>query len=258
MGGSRMSSNILITGGGGFLGRYTARCLRKAGNNVTILGRNSYPWALKEGFNTIQSDICDRPGLINAFKGFDEVHHMAAKTGISVFWRPFYEINVRGTENVISACMENGIRKLIYTSSPSVVYGAGNQDMIDETKPYPEKYLSHYSRSKAMAEQLVLSANKPGGKLLTVALRPHLIWGPEDTNLIPRLVTRSEKNRLFIIGNAANKVDVTYVENAAMAQLLSSEKLKEGSTVCGKAYFITNDEPVLLWDFINRVLACAG
>jgi nucleoside-diphosphate-sugar epimerase len=248
---------VLISGGSGFLGRVTARVMRSAGYDVTILCRGDYRFLADEGFSVIRGDICDRTFLINVLNGFDEVHHIASLTGISMAKSPFYRINVEGTRNLIEACLENRIRKLVYTSSPSVVFDGTSDEMADESALYSEKFLNPYSETKAEAEKMVLDENA-NGNLLTVSLRPHLIWGPEDTNLIPRLFERALKGRLFIVGDGKNYVDLTYVENAALAQLKASESLKEGSVVCGNAYFITNDEPVLLWDFINRILEGTG
>jgi nucleoside-diphosphate-sugar epimerase len=248
---------VLITGGSGFLGRVTARVMRSAGYDVTILCRGNYRFLADEGFAVIRGDICDRTFLLNAFNGFDEVQHIASLTGISMVKSPFYRINVEGTRNVIDACLKNRVRKLVYTSSPSVVFDGTSDVMADESAPYPEKFLNPYSETKTEAEKLVLDENAHGN-LLTLSLRPHLIWGPEDTNLIPRLLERALKGRLFIVGDGKNYADLTYVENAALAQLKASESLKEGSVVCGKAYFITNDEPVLLWEFINRILEGTG
>ncbi len=252
-----MKKKILITGGGGFLGRFVARQLRDLNNDVTILGRNRYPFMEKEGFKCIKADICHAESVTNALRGFDEVHHIASLTGISVIRDPFYRINVTGTENIINACKKNNIGKLIYTSSPSVVYSENTTKAITEETPYPEHFLSYYPETKAIAEKLVLDSNQPG-KLLTVSLRPHLIWGPEDTNLIPRLLKRALKGKLKIVGNGQNQVDVTYVTNAAKAHCLASEKLYDKSPICGNSYFITNDEPVFLWDFINKIITGVG
>jgi len=248
---------VLITGGSGFLGRVTARVMRKAGYDVTILCRGEYGFLADEGFTVIRGDICDKTFLLNAFNDFDEVHHIASLTGISTVKKPFYKINVEGTRNVIDACLKNSVKKLVYTSSPSVVFDGTSEEMVDESATYSETFLNPYSETKAEAEKIVLNENEKGN-LLTISLRPHLIWGPEDTNLIPRLLERAAKRRLFMVGDGKNLADLTYVENAALAQLKASESLKEGSVVCGKAYFITNDEPVLLWDFINRILAGTG
>lgn len=248
---------VLITGGSGFLGRFTARTLKKAGYDVTVLCRGHYSFLSDEGFGVIRGDICDRAFLLDVLKGFDEVHHMASLTGISVNRQLFYRINVEGTRNVIDACLHNGIGRLIYTSSPSVVFDGKSESLVDESRPYPQTFLNPYSETKATAEKMVLDQSRKGN-LLTVSLRPHLIWGPEDTNLIPRLLDRARKGRLFMVGHGQNHADLTYVENAALAQLLASRALARGAPVNGRAYFITNDEPVLLWDFISRILEGAG
>jgi len=248
---------VLITGGSGFLGRVTARRLKAAGYEVTVLCRGHTRFLPEKGVGMIRGDICDRSFLLGAFKGFDEVHHMASLTGISPVRQPFARINIEGTRNVIDACLHNGIHRLIYTSSPSVVFDGDDESLADETRAYPQTFLSPYAETKAAAERMVLEENRKGN-LLSVSLRPHLIWGPEDTNLIPRLLARARRGRLFTVGNGQNHADLTYVENAALAQLLASRCLKEGAAVCGRVYFITNDEPVLLWDFIDRILRGVG
>jgi len=246
----------IVTGGGGFLGRFIARRLKEEGYEVTVIGRNFYPFLEKEGIKSVKQDICDKKGLIERFKGFDEVYHCASLTGISVLPELFYRINVEGTANVIYACKANNIKKLIYTSSPSVVYAGKDEELIDETAPYPEKFLAPYPYTKAIAEQMVLTANSE--TFYTVALRPHLIFGQEDTNLIPRLLEKARKGRLVQVGEGNNIVDLTYVKNAADAHVLCGKLLAKNSRINGKAYFITNNEPVNLWDFINRILKGSG
>jgi nucleoside-diphosphate-sugar epimerase len=144
---------------------------------------------------------------------------------------------------------------LVFTSSPSVVFGGHGHAGIDETSPYPSRYLAHYPRTKAIAEQEVMAANGPD--LATVALRPHLIWGPGDNHLLPRLVERSRAGRLVRVGTGQNRVDTVYIDNAAEAHLLAADRLSRGAAIAGHAYFIANDEPVLLWDFVNQLLDCA-
>src|SRR5581483_2463045 len=148
------------------------------------------------------------------------------------------------------------VRRLVFTSSPSVVGGGHAIEGGDESLPYPRHYLAHYPRTKAEAERLVLAANGPD--LATVALRPHLIWGPGDNHLIPRLLARAKAGRLRQVGDGTNRVDVTYIDNAAAAHVLAADRLGPGSPAPGKAYFITNGEPVALWPFVNRVVALAG
>ncbi len=246
----------LVTGGGGFLGSAICRRLRAAGCEVTSLQRSPAPELAATGVECRQGDIADPAAVLDAANGCDIVFHTAAKAGV---WGPAAEYrraNVTGTENVLAACRELRISRLVHTSSPSVVYGGQNEEGIDESTPYPKRYLTHYPRTKAIAEQAVLAANGPG--LATVALRPHLIWGPGDNHLVPRLLERARTGRLRRVGRGDNLVDTVYVDNAADAHLLAAERLLPGSVVCGKAYFITNDEPVPLWELIDRMLACGG
>lgn len=144
----------------------------------------------------------------------------------------------------------------MYTSSPSVTFDGTDQVNLDESAPYPGKWLCHYPHSKALAEQKVLTANGSDG-LLTCALRPHLIWGPRDEHLIPRLIERARSGKLRRVGDGKNLVDMIYVENAAAAHLQAADALDDGSPVCGKAYFISQGEPVNCWGWINDILALA-
>jgi nucleoside-diphosphate-sugar epimerase len=163
---------------------------------------------------------------------------------------------VTGTENVLAACRRHGVRRLVYTSSPSVVFNGRDMEGVDESAPYPTRYDAPYPRTKAIAEQGVLRANGPD--LATVSLRPHLIWGPGDNHLIPRIIARARAGRLRRIGTASKLIDSTYIDNAADAHLLAADRLAPGSPVAGKAYFLSQGEPVPLWDLVNRILAAAG
>jgi nucleoside-diphosphate-sugar epimerase len=184
------------------------------------------------------------------------VYHVAAKAGVWGRYRDFYSVNVVGAANIVDACRQAGVRKLVYTSSPSVVYHGGDMEGVDESTPYPATFEAPYPKTKALAERLVLEANGPN--LATVALRPHLIWGPGDPHLIPRLLDRARRGKLRKIGAVDKKVDVIHVENAAWAHLLAGERLEAGSPIAGKAYFLSQGEPVVLWEFINAILARAS
>jgi len=214
----------LVTGGGGFIGGYIVEKLVRRKDQVRVLGRRKYPELLKSGVEIIQGDIRHKPTVEAACQGMDCVFHVAALTGIWGPWDEFYQTNVAGTQNVISACQKQGVSSLVYTSSPSVVYDQHDQINLDETTPYPAKYLCPYPETKAIAERMVLQANGQG-KLKTTALRPHLVWGPGDTNLIPRLLDRARKGKLMMVGAGTNKVDLTYVENVADAHLLAADRL---------------------------------
>ena len=243
---------ILITGGGGFLGSSLAKKLLFLGNEVTILGRQSYP-KLKKIFRCIKADVRDRSSIIKALEGQQIVFHTAAIPGIWGEYKDYYETDVRGTENIIFACNKNNINKLIYTSSPSVVFGKKNIEGADEQIAYPDEYLCHYSKTKAMAEKLVVESNGRNG-LATVCLRPHLIWGPGDPHLLPRIVERAKNRKLIRVGEGTNLVDMIYIDNAVDAHIKVCERLDLNSPVAGKCYFVSDDKPILLWEWIELVL----
>ena len=182
----------------------------------------------------------------------DVVFHVAAKPGIWGNWDSFYQANVVGTQHVIDACRAHSISKLVFTSSPSVVFNNQPQSGCDETLPYPEHYENFYSHTKALAEQMVVKANNQD--LLTVSLRPHLIWGPRDPHLLPRLIERARSGQLMQVGDGTNKVDMTYVEDAARVHLLAADVLQPGSPLAGSVYFISQDSPVNLWEWIDDLL----
>ena len=181
---------------------------------------------------------------------------MAAKAGL---WGPYAEYhrsNVVGTENVIAACRKHGVRRLIYTSSPSVVFTGHDLEGVDESIPYASHYDAAYPATKAIAEKLVLANND--STLATVSIRPHLIWGPGDNNILPTdLSPGPGPGRLFRIGRRNPLIDLTYIDNAALAHVLAGDRLEPGSPIAGKAYFIAQGEPVPLWDMVNRFLAIA-
>ncbi len=245
---------VLITGGGGFLGSHIAEMLHQRGDRVAVLGRRTFAYAhLSPDIERIQGDIQDRESLFEAIQGVDAVFHTAAKAGVWGDYEEYYHINVEGTRNVVEGCREHGVEKLIHTSSPSVVFGDKDLEGVDESVPYPNKYLCHYAYSKAMAEQVVLEADGVGG-LTTVSLRPHLIWGIGDPHLVPRILERSERGRLVRVGEGKNRVDMVHVENAAHAHVLACDALKPGSRLSGKCYFISDGDPVNLWEWVERLL----
>ena len=246
---------VLVTGGGGFLGGVIVRMLRERGEQVRSFSRGAYTVLAGMGVEQIRGDLVDREAVCKAAKGCDIIFHVAAKAGIWGAYDEFHRANVTGTENVLAACRSNGIRRMVYTSSPSVVFDGRDVEGGDESLPYPEDYEAYYPATKALAEQLVLTANST--ELATVALRPHLIWGPGDNHLVPRILAKGRAGKLRRIGNRPCPVDTVYVDNAARAHLLAADRLKIGSNVSGKAYFISNGEPLPLWEMINRILAAA-
>lgn len=248
-----VAMKALVTGGGGFLGRHIVAKLLARGDTVRVLGRRPYPDLQKMGVETVRADLQDAAAVERACHGIDTVFHVGALAGYWGSWRTFYGPNVVGTQNVLSGCRTAGARKLIYTSTPSVVSAPGGLENADERVPYPAKYECSYPATKARAERLVLRANNLEG-LQTVSIRPHLIFGPGDPHLFPRIIERAKRGQLIQVGEGLNKVDVVYVENAADAHLLAADRLCEGSPVAGQAYFISQGAPVMLWAWINLIL----
>jgi nucleoside-diphosphate-sugar epimerase len=244
----------LVTGANGFLGLYVVEQLVARGDCVRAYCRSEPQELQRLGVEVVQGDLRDRDRTIAACKGADAVFHVGGVSGIWGPWRHYYETNTLGTQFVVEGCRWHNVGRLIYTSSPSVTFDGRDQCGIDESAPYATTWLCHYPHSKSLAEQAVLAANGQGG-LLTCALRPHLIWGPRDRHLIPRLLERQRAGQLRRVGNGRNLIDMTYVENAAAAHLLAADALRPGSPVCGQAYFISQGEPVNCWDWINQVLA---
>lgn len=247
---------ILVTGGGGFLGGVIVRLLREQGYQVVSLSRSRYPELDCLGVEQVQVDLADLDLVKKAAQGCEGIYHVAAKAGIWGSYDSFYQANVIGTQNVLTACKELGITTLVYTSSPSVVFDGSDVEGGNESLPYPAQFEAFYPQTKALAEQLVLAANSP--QLATVSLRPHLIWGPGDNHLVPRIIAKGKSGRLRRIGNRPCLVDTVYVDNAARAHLQAAAKLAPGSPVAGRAYFISNGEPVNLWEMVNKILAAGG
>ncbi|QDV50127.1 NAD-dependent epimerase/dehydratase family protein [Gimesia fumaroli] len=249
--------NVLVTGGGGFLGLYIVEQLVDAGETVRVFCRGEYPRLQELNVETVQGDIRDAEAVLRACEGIETVYHTAAVSGIWGAWDYFYSINTQGTLNVLEACQKQGVTRLVYTSSPSVVYDGAAHENATEKLPYSEHYLCHYPHTKMLAEKAVLAANGEQG-LATVALRPHLIWGPRDNHLIPRLIQRAKSGRLRQVGDGTNLISMSYVENAAAAHLQAAARLFADSPVGGQAYFINEPEPVLIWEWINQLLSLAG
>ena len=244
---------ILVTGGGGFLGSAIIRMLVARGASVRNFSRSRYPSLEAMGVDQIQGDIADAESLQQACRGVDLVFHVAAKAGVWGPYNAFHQANVAGTRNMIKACRANGVGRLVYTSSPSVIFDGSDMEGVDESEPYPQTYHAHYPRTKAIAEQLV--RDEADSTLRTIILRPHLIWGPADNHLVPRIIRRAK--RLRKVGEGKNKVDTIYVDNAAHAHILAAEKLITRPDLSGRIYFISQDEPIGLWDMVNAILAAA-
>ena len=241
----------VVTGGGGFIGKALVQNLVMRGVDVKVVGRSRYPDLEARGIVCLQGDIRDRTFLERAFSGVDTVFHVAAKAGIWGRRSEYFSINLEGTVNVLKACSRNQVSRLVYTSTPSVVFAQNDLEGVDESTPYAVKSLCHYAASKILAEKEVLRANGP--ELQTIALRPHLVWGPGDQHLIPRLLDRGRRQTLRIIGTGDNRVDITYIDNAVHAHLLAADNLCISKTGAGQAFFIGQEKTVQLWTWINEL-----
>lgn len=247
---------ILVTGGGGFLGRYIIKALLARKDQVVSLGRRAQPDLESWGVEVCLGDVADSEAVLAAAKGCDAVIHVAAKAGVWGTWESYFQANVLGTRNVLAACREHGIQRLVHTSTPSVVFSGEAFEGADESLPYGQNWLCHYAHTKSIAEREVLEANDLTG-LRTTALRPHLIWGVGDNHLIPRIVERARAGKLRKVGSGKNRVDITHVYNAAQAHVLALDALDSG-TAAGRAYFLSQGESVNLWDWVNGLLTGLG
>ncbi|MDQ7826079.1 MAG: NAD-dependent epimerase/dehydratase family protein [Candidatus Eremiobacteraeota bacterium] len=246
---------IMVTGATGFLGGALARTLVQRGFAVRTLARSKASPLEEAGIEVYGGDLTSEEAVSEALRGCDAVCHVAAKPGVWGPYKDYYNANVKGTEHVLEGCRRHGIKKLVFTSSPSVVFSNSDQSGVTENEPYPRSFLAHYPATKAIAERMVLGAH--GASLSTVSLRPHLIWGPGDRHLVPRLISRAKAGKLRIVGTGKNLVDSVYIDNAVEAHILALLKLEPASPAGGKAYFITNGEPMPLADLMNAILSAA-
>ena len=246
---------ILVTGGGGFLGSSICRQLLSQGHDVVAFQRSAAPHLDAPGIHIVRGDITDISALHKASKDCDAVIHTAGKAGVWGDPAEYQKINVEGTANVIRTCRDMSIPTLVHTSSPSVVHSGGDIENGNESLPIAEHFTSPYPATKALAEKIVLASNRDG--LRTVALRPHLIWGPGDPHILPRLAKKARRGKLALPG-PEKVIDTIFVENAARAHVLALQELQGKARCSGKPYFITNNEPLPQGEIIQKLLAAIG
>ena len=256
----------LVTGGTGFLGRRLVECLLDQGRRVTVLARRPAPDLAARGVQFVNCDLADTNGVRAACRDAATVFHLAARVGVWGPYQPFYRANVRGTRAIVDGCRVHGVRRLIYTSTLSVVYNGRDIAGADESLPLTVACPAAYPLTKAIAEREVLAANSAA--LRTIALRPHLIFGAGDPHLVPRVMDHARAGRLRIVGSGRNRVDLVHVQNVVDAHLMAELALstpphpdpqsQESPSAAGRAYFITNGEPVVLWEWINDLLRALG
>lgn len=250
-----MGEKILVSGGGGFLGAAICRLLKAKGYEVISFSRKTYPELTKQGIKCVQGSIGSVGDLTKAMKGCAGVVHTAAYVGTWGPYKDYYETNVKGTENVVRVAQNLGVTRLVFTSSPSVVFDGKDICGGDESLPYPKKFLSYYQHTKMLAEKHVLENHGERG-LATVSIRPHLIWGPGDPHFIPRIQAAAKLGKLKRVGDLSNKTDITYVDNAAEAHILALDELSFESRIGGRAYFVGQESPVSVWAFVDQLLSC--
>jgi len=247
---------ILVTGGSGFLGGAVVRQLVARGDKVRSLQRSDAPQLRALGLDVVRADLADSRAVLEAASDCEAVMHIGAKAGVWGPYDDYYQANVVGTRNIIEACRAHSIQTLVYTSTPSVIHAGGDVEGVDESAPLATHFDTAYPATKAEAESMVLAANGP--ILATIALRPHLIWGPNDPQLTARILARGRAGRLRLVGGGVKKIDSVYIDNAASAHLLALDLLKPGAQCAGKAYFISQDEPMRQRDLVNGILAAGG
>ncbi|HQZ17496.1 MAG TPA: NAD-dependent epimerase/dehydratase family protein [Vicinamibacteria bacterium] len=246
----------LVTGGGGFLGSAIVRLLRARGDDVVVVARGDYPELKSLGVALFRADITDLSALTEAATGCDVVFHTAAKAGVWGSYESYFKPNVVGTEMLIAACLATRVPKLVFTGSPSVVFDGRDQANGTSALPYAHPASSRYSATKAASERLVLKANSR--LLATISLRPHLIYGPGDPHLVPRVIDRASKGRLALVGDGTNRVSLTYVDNAAAAHLQAADRLSFNAVCAGRAYFINDPEPVVFGEWLSTLVSRLG
>ena len=240
---------VLVTGASGMLGRGTASALVARGEQVTVLQRRPSGLACRE----VLGDIADAEAVRRAVAGHDAVVHLAAKVDVTGPWHEYAQANVRGTRNVVTACRSEGVGRLVHVSSPAVAH-TGDPIVGGPAEPAdPVRARGHYARSKAAAEQAVLEADSPA--LAVLVVRPHLVWGPGDTQLVERIVDRARAGHLPLIGSGAALIDTTYVDNAVDALLAALDRC---GPVHGEAFVVSNGEPRTVAEVLARLCLAAG
>lgn len=248
-------TRVLVTGGGGFLGSAICRQLAAQGYEVLAFQRRHAGHLEAVGVRSIQGDISDLSGIRAASRSCDAVIHTAGKAGVWGKPEDYRRINVEGTANAIRACREAAVPLFVHTSSPSVVHTGDDIEGTDESLPIADHFRAPYPESKSLAEKIVIASNRDG--LKTVALRPHLIWGPGDPHILPRLATKVRRGRILLPG-PDKIIDTIFVENAAQAHVMALQELADLGRCAGKAYFVTNNEPLPQREIISRLLAAVG
>jgi len=243
---------VLVTGATSLLGGAVATALARRGDQVRVLQRRS---AGLVGVDERRGDITDAPAVRAAVAATDAVIHLAAKVSITGRWSDFQHANVDGTTRLAEAAQAAGVRRFVQVSSPSVAHRGAALVGVGADPADPQRARGHYARSKAIAELAVLAADRPG--FAVVAIRPHLVWGPGDTQLVARIVERARSGRLALIGPGAALIDTTYLSNAADALVAALDRA-EHPAVHGRAFVVSNGEPRTVSELVERICQATG
>ena len=242
---------VLVTGASGFLGGAVARGLLDAGYDVTVLQRSASGLPCRE----VRGDITDRQVVDEAVSGVDAVIHLAAKVAVAGDHAEFTRINVAGTSALIEAARAAGARRFVQVSSPSVAHAGSPLVGAGAAPANPMTAHGSYSRTKAESELIALAADAPG--FAVVAIRPHLVWGPGDEQLVGRIIARARAGRLFLIDQGIALIDTTVVDNAVSA-LIASVEHAEDQAVHGRAFVVSNGQPRTVAELLTRMARAAG
>ncbi|WP_324653563.1 NAD-dependent epimerase/dehydratase family protein [Georgenia sp. H159] len=241
---------VLVTGASGMLGRRTAERLVAAGHDVRTFQRRT---AGVPGATDSLGSLTDPAAVTRAVEGRDAVVHLAAKVSVSGPRSEYEQVNVEGTRALLAAARDAGVSRFVQVSSPSVAHTGGSLVGVGAGPAEPEHARGNYARTKAAAERLALDADGEG--FAVVAVRPHLVWGPGDTQLVARIAERARAGRLPLLDHGAVLVDSVYVDNAADALVAALDRAPEGH---GQAFVVTNGEPRPIGDLIAGICRAAG
>lgn len=246
---------VLITGAGSLLLGGVARALADRGDQVICFQRQSIELDSSR-MSVFRGDVRDRDAVSEVMAGCDAVIHGAARVGVVGSWEDFESVNIDGTLNVLRAIEEHSITKLVHVSTPSVCHQGRSIEGAGADTATTGRKGSYYAESKARAELLALAENS--STLGVVALRPHLVWGPGDRQLVGRIVERAAAGRLVMVGGGNALIDSTYIDNAISAHLAAVDAVEPGSICAGKAYVIANGEPRSVRDLMRGICEAAG
>ena len=247
---------VLVTGTGSLLLGGIASELVRRGDDVVCLQRRPSAFIGHQNAHEVLADICDAEAVAAAAHGCDAIIHGAARVGIVGSQKEFYETNVIGTSNILQAAELHNISRLVFVSTPSVAHTGDSLIGAPAGEAEIGRSRSYYAESKAIAERTVLNARNE--HLAVVAVRPHLVWGPGDTQLVGRIVDRAASGRLAVIGTGDALVDSTYIDNAISAHVAALDALHIGSACDGKAYVVSNGEPRTVNELMRSMCESAG